>query len=77
MKLSEYISELQEFLKEHGDIECYYASDDEGNSYQSVGYAGSLMYKMMDDNDYHPSLYCEEDLEEYEDDEFEKVCVVN
>jgi hypothetical protein len=45
MKLSKYLEELQKFAKEHPealDLECYTASDDEGNDYNSVHYSASL-----------------------------------
>ena len=76
--LSEYIQELQEFLKEHGDMPAFYASDDEGNSYQTINYSGSILYT-LDPNEYRPDMYCQEDLGELEEDgcELTKVCIVN
>jgi hypothetical protein len=83
MKLSEYINGLQKFLAKHGDLEVYYSSDDEGNSYQTVGYAGTLFYvSEREKNRYHPELidyndteYINEVLED--GDELIPVCVVN
>lgn len=36
MKVSEMIKNLQEFMAGHGDIDCYYSEDDEGNGYHEV-----------------------------------------
>lgn len=30
MKISQMIKNLQSFMSEHGDLDCYYAVDDEG-----------------------------------------------
>lgn len=76
MKLSEYIQSLQDFVKEYGDLKCFYAIDDEGNGYQQVNYAGNLYYT-MEPEAYCPEMYSEEDREEYPDDEFTAVCIVN
>lgn len=78
MKLSQYIAELQSFLKDHGDLNCFYASDDEGNSYQRVSYTGSLLYT-NDPDGYNAEMYCEEDFKEMleDGDELTPVCVVN
>ena len=75
MKISEMIKNLQEFIEEHGDIDCYYAVDDEGNAYQKVYYDPSLYYV----NSYG-DVFTQEDW--YEADEYDRkdltpVCVVN
>lgn len=44
MKLSEYIPRLQELLIEQGDLECYAASDDEGNAFHRIGHTPSVFY---------------------------------
>ena len=44
MKVSEMIKNLQEFMEVHGDLECYYAIDDEGNTYHPVYYDPSMYY---------------------------------
>lgn len=84
MKLSEYIQNLQNFMEEHGDMDCYYAIDDEGNGYQSVNYAGSLFLSVGEPEGWRPDLYgaAERDYlieEEYVDDpsQLVEVCVVN
>lgn len=78
MKLSKMIENLQEVLKEQGDIDCYYAVDDEGNEYKEVIYSPSVMFK-----DSYGDIFCEEDVNddnEFDDEdraELKKVCVVN
>ena len=44
IKISDLIARLSEIKEIHGDLECYYASDDEGNSYQRVAYPANTMY---------------------------------
>jgi len=83
MKLSEYIAGLQAFLQENGDMDAYYAADDEGNSYQSVSCMGSLFYlPEYEKESWHPELVGGDDEEyiaELKEDEIEltPVCVVN
>lgn len=90
MKLSEYIEGLKETLEEHGDLECYAASDSEGNSYNRVYYAGSVLYT-GDDFETPPYIletaynsqeeYDEEYGDDYDDDEDQDpltpICIVN
>ena len=76
MKLSKYIAGLQEFFKENGDLDCFYASDSEGNSYQQVGYTGSILFTMTPEA-YNAEMYCPEDAAEYKDDELVPVCIIN
>ena len=83
MKLSEYIAGLQAFLQENGDMDAYYAADDEGNAYQDVGFMGSLFYLPEHEKESrHPELvggYDKEYIAELKEDEIEltPVCVVN
>ena len=77
MKLKKYIEGLQAILEKHGNLECYYARDDEGNGYQQVGYDGSVLYAIDRLEHRTDSLYDVEDMEEYPDDTFIPVCVVN
>jgi hypothetical protein len=80
MKLSEYIKGLTEFMSENGDMDVYYASDDEGNSYTRVGYSGSKFYLHPDDKKYRVDcVYQEEDMAGYgaEASDFVPICVVN
>ena len=83
MLLSKYIEGLQQFMSDHGDMEAYYSSDDEGNSYQLVGYKGSLYYlPEHEKNRYKPDLIGADDteyIEEAKEEECEltPVCVIN
>lgn len=61
MKLSDYIAGLQKFLEKHGDLECYYARDDEGNGYQQVAYSGTLYHRLKQDDTHRPELIGDED----------------
>ena len=81
MKVSEMIKNLQGFKKDYGDIDCYYAEDDEGNGYSKVHYRPTLMYV-----DGYGQAYSIESIEQdrkdgYLTDEeyagFKKVCIVN
>ena len=75
MKISEMIQNLQEFMEEYGDLECWYASDDEGNAYHQVSYNPSLMCV----DKYNGEVMTLEDagwMELYEED-YTEICVVN
>ena len=77
MKISEMIKNLQEFMEEHGDIECWYTTDDEGNEYHKIYYYPSLYY-LNSDNEVYPSLEdLEIDEEEMEDEGVKPICIVN
>lgn len=71
MKISEIIKNLQSFMSEHGDLDCYYAEDDEGNCYHEVYYKPSLFYK----NDYGNIFSYVQNQENIA--ELKKNCVVN
>lgn len=75
MKISEMIENLKKFKDEHGDIECWYAADDEGNCYQRVYFAPSLYY-VYDDDEVYGDI---EDLEEYDlsVEDVTPICLVN
>jgi len=80
MKLSKVISELQEVLQKEGDLDCYFASDDEGNSYQKQWCTGTVMgIRKQDKDNYRPELYSIEELEDYdlEYDDIIKIVVTN
>ena len=75
MKISEMIKNLQEFMAEHGDIDCYYAVDDEGNAYHEVYFSPSFRYV----NEYG-DVYSQEDLDEEDEEDkkdFKPICIVN
>jgi len=88
MKLTEYIKGLQDLLEEHGDLDCYYAIDDEGNSYQKVNYNGELRYLLPEEKDDYSveHLYGEDEFDylkeedDYDDEDIAnliKVCLIN
>ena len=43
MKLNEYIKQLQEVKRKHGNLECIYSIDDEGNDFHSIYYSPTPM----------------------------------
>lgn len=74
MKISEMIKNLEEFMEEYGDIDCWYATDDEGNGYHEVYFDPSFRY-VDDEGDMHTK----KDLEECEIDieDVTPVCIIN
>lgn len=78
MKVSEMIKNLREFMEENGDVDCYYAVDDEGNDYKEVHYKPTLMLENPNGDLYSVKEIEEDDsLDEDERAEFKKVCIVN
>lgn len=75
MKISEMIKNLQEFMAEHGDLDCWYAIDDEGNGYQKVYYEPTLMYVDEYDDVFSENYYDEVDEDDRED--LTPICIVN
>ena len=75
MKVSEMIKNLEEFKAEYGDLDCWYATDDEGNAYHEVYFDPSFRYIDEDGMVYND----EEDLEECEVymEDVTPICVVN
>lgn len=75
MKISEMIKNLQEFMAKHGDLDCWYATDDEGNGYREVYFDPSFRYVDEDGEVYNN----EEDLEDCEVDmeDVTPICIVN
>ena len=71
MKISEMIKNLEEFKAEYGDLDCWYATDDEGNDYHKVYYSPSLCYVDSDD-DIYTSI--DDDIDE---EDLRKICIVN
>lgn len=74
MKISEMIKNLQEFMAENGDLECWYAVDDEGNAYHEIYYTPSLYYT-NEDGDVYKTLE-DFDMEDYVED-IQPICIVN
>lgn len=79
MKLSEYIKNLEEALKQFGDHEVIYSIDDEGNSYQKVYFSPSFGFvEGIERNDrVNEFINNEEDLEEYgiKKEDFNAICI--
>ena len=74
MKVSEMINNLQKFMAENGDVDCYYAVDDEGNAYHPVYFEPSKYYIDEDGEVYQLEDIApdEESVEGYE-----PICIVN
>lgn len=75
MKVSQMIKNLEEFMETYGDLECWYAVDDEGNDYKEVYYDPSLYYVDEEEN-----VYGTLDDVEYNDlseEDVRKICLVN
>ena len=75
MKISQMIKNLQEFMKEHGDLDCWYAVDDEGNDYHEYYYDPSKYYVDNDGNVYSTM----DDVEDAEltAEDVNPICIVN
>lgn len=76
MKISEMIKNLTEFMTEHGDLDCWYAKDDEGNGHQAIYYEPSMYYVDEDGEVYQDD---EEDLAYYDLtlEDVTPICIVN
>ena len=76
MNVSEMIKNLQDFMEEHGDLDCWYAVDDEGNEYKKVNYDPSLYYVDDTEENVYPSI---EDVKDYDltEDDVTPICIVN
>jgi hypothetical protein len=75
MKISEMIKNLEAVMLANGDLECYYAVDDEGNAYHPVYFEPSVYYK----NEYG-DVFQDEDLEDEDPEdiaELKCICIVN
>lgn len=75
MKISEMIKNLQEVIEEHGDIEVWYAVDDEGNAYHPIYFKPSVYYVNQ-----YGEVFHEEDLEDEDPNdiaELKHICIVN
>ena len=75
MKISQMIKNLQEFMKEHGDLDCWYAVDDEGNDYHECYYDPSKYYVDNDGNVY--STMDDVEYAELTAEDVDPICIVN
>ena len=76
MHISEMIKNLKEFMDEHGDLECWYATDDEGNEYNKIHWAPSrylvTRYGEVYQDDQDVLEYCDVDIKDTR-----PICIVN
>jgi hypothetical protein len=75
MRISKMIENLQEFKAKYGDIEVWYAEDDEGNGYYKIYFEPALFYVDSDG-----TVYNDEEEVEYSGvnmDDVKPICVVN
>ena len=75
MNISEMIKNLEDVMSVHGDIEVWYAEDDEGNHYYPVHWSPSVYYANQ-----YGDVFHEEDLEDEDPEdiaELERICIVN
>jgi len=73
MKLNDHIKALQKIQETYGNLDLIYAKDDEGNEYKRVNYLPAMVYYSSVDKD----IISEDDIEEYEQTEYEIVCCIN
>ena len=73
VKLTKYIEKLQELLKEHGDLELIYSTDDEGNEYRKLHFEPGVVNFISTDRE----VIHEDDLEEWDESEYAKVICIN
>lgn len=63
-KISDLIKNLEYIKEKHGDLPCYYSTDDEGNSYKPVFFEPSIgnyyggEFADLDDNDDNINAVC-------------------
>lgn len=75
MTISEMIKNLEDVMEEHGDIEVWYAEDDEGNNYYPVYWSPSVYYVNKYDEVFHKEDLEGEDPEDIA--ELQHICIVN
>ena len=75
MTISEMIKNLEAVMLANGDLECYYAVDDEGNGYHPIYFTPSVYYVNQ-----YGEVFQEEDLEDEDPEdiaELQHICIVN
>ena len=72
MKISEMIKNLEAVMLANGDLDCWYAVDDEGNAYHEIYFEPSVYYV----NEYG-DVFQDEDLEYEDPEELNCICIVN
>lgn len=75
MTISEMIKNLEAVMLTNGDLECYYAVDDEGNAYHPIHWEPSVYYVNQ-----YGDVFQDEDLEDEDPEdiaELQYICIVN
>ncbi len=75
MKISQMIKNLQTILSDYGDMDCWYAVDDEGNAYYPINWVPSVYY-----TNHYGDVFREEDLKDEDPEdiaELNAICIVN
>ena len=75
MKISEMIKNLEAVMLTNGDLECWYAEDDEGNGYYPIHFTPSVYYRNQ-----YGDVFQEEDLEDEDPEDIAElrcICIVN
>lgn len=75
MKISQMIKNLEAVMLANGDLECYYAVDDEGNAYHPIHWEPSVYYVNK-----YGDVFQDEDLEDEDPEdiaELQHICIVN
>jgi hypothetical protein len=69
------IKNLEAVMLANGDLECYYAVDDEGNAYHPIHWEPSVYYVNK-----YGDVFQDEDLEDEDPEdiaELQHICIVN
>jgi hypothetical protein len=75
MRISEMIKNLEAVMASQGDLECYYAVDDEGNAYHPIFFEPSVFYVNK-----YGDIFQEEDIKDEDPEdiaELKRICIVN
>ena len=75
MTISEMIKNLEAVMLANGDLEVWYAVDDEGNAYHPVYFSPSVYYINQ-----YGDVFQDEDLEDEDPEdiaELQHICIVN
>lgn len=75
MKISNMIRNLETVILANGDLEVWYAVDDEGNAYYPIHWAPSVYYVNQ-----YGDVFQDEDLEDEDPEdvaELTPICIVN
>ena len=75
MTISEMIKNLEVVMREYGDLEVWYAVDDEGNAYHPIHWLPSVYYANQDGDVFHGDDLEEEDPEDVA--ELQPICIIN